>query len=243
MADEANDSFVVTDLKKNAFGVFKWVFTGFVLVLGSWFGVYQGLTLEIAEVRLDKEENLRIYESRIAVMVQEYAETLLALNEEVTTLRTELRILRFKSEIESSLTPESVLRNVLNAIPAPSWCKMVVIKNMTEVQFVMDHVNGRFQNKYQITNQFYKGKTDSQARVPDEQAEEWYKNDLTVYHNRASLVTFETSILPGGRAISTRNWKFYVKTIYGDEFICGSIIEIVDETVFPSPPLSTPRND
>jgi len=212
-----------------------------ITALIGWAGLTQKLYLDAIQA------NSRHAEQILKIKVENERETraiIVENNSKLESLRKALRetqlefaVLRLQYTSRDSITPLYTLKNLLNAIPAPSWCKDVQDnenikvdgdydiadingKDDLAIRFINIHINDHYRVAYGITKEFYQGKTDFEV-FPNKIAKAFYLNDLSVYLSKASLIVQEDVIDFEGNYITETFWKFYVDAGYGNAYICG----------------------
>lgn len=139
----------------------------------------------------------------------------------IVDLESRLRLAEFQLQSEGKLTKYSFISSFLESTGKIAWCKEY---NPTSDQLEMFFITPEYEQKYNVTLERYMGSTDVQIYGPN-LAEIYGNHDLYVLENKAPFsfiepveYTNEDKNMVNAFILS---WKFYYRTLFGDEFVCG----------------------
>lgn len=137
------------------------------------------------------------------------------------------QFLNYTSE-NKRLTEELIsMKALVENDPAPSWLKQVIeASGDSDIEFKMSYINPAYEDTYQITNEYYKNKTDFDiwdSRV----ATNFYMNDLVTYTaNKNGCYEERIPRIVGSSSIKKRIvCKWIVNKSNGVSYVAGRVIE------------------
>lgn len=131
--------------------------------------------------------------------------------------RTENALLKMQLDAQFSSTPRGTIVNYLDSLQErPAWCKEYV---PSEDAFVMLHINSAYEVFYDVTNERYRGKrdTDVHGQVLGRQ----YESNDRIALARKGFRSFWEVVKVGKEQRRLEFWKFFVPLPDETELICG----------------------
>lgn len=145
--------------------LFVALITAFTTITGSYF-MFAG---NVKQADADLVSALYDQVQQLQVQIKKRDREMFGLQEQITSLRIQL-----SKKYEAS----DILRGYLDAMPHPAWIK-IANKVGDDVSFVMWHINGQYEDYFDISSGRYVGRTDFQI-WPNSVASGFYENDLRV---------------------------------------------------------------
>jgi len=127
---------------------------------------------------------------------------------------------------------EERFRLFMNNSPAIAWMK--------DTQGHHVYINKTYENRFNVKLEDFFGKTDFEL-WPEDVAENFRKNDLTVLESNHAIVVTEDSFLPSGERCYWLNYKFPFQAVSGQKFVAGIGIDITERILAEEKILKTSR--
>lgn len=132
-------------------------------------------------------------------------------------LESDLFIVKLEYELQRTHSELAIIQKYIDSMPMPVWIK----KKPFEGAPVMVLINEAYEQRYGISKEAYKGRTDREV-WPLDIAEGFQKADEEVLRRKTAVKTLEEVIINGQRKTETF-WKFYLELPKGEQGIGGLI--------------------
>ena len=188
-------------------GAIATIAAGLFAFYGDLLGSQDNKQLELVEILYKRVESLEDKYEQVVKENKRQARTIL-----------DLRIALAKKYDVSA-----TLKEYLDGIPYPAWVK-VAEEGASGPIFKMWHINRRYEDVFGVTKGNYVGKTDYQI-WPETLADEYYKNDLSVFlraDSRCLLENVSVAFTDGEqRPAKSCKWN---SSVEGKSSVSGMII-------------------
>jgi len=102
------------------------------------------------------------------------------------------KIVSLQLQLAKKYEQEVILKDYLDAMPYPAWIKIADVDIEGQVNLITNwHINGAYEKMFDITNNYYNGKTDFQV-WPLDVARQFFENDKAVLNRLAHKCKSET---------------------------------------------------
>lgn len=179
---------------------------------------------QISQVWFDRLEAVEQENRQLRDELRVHREELVAYREQLILLKAENTTMRLR--LDTAIPAKQILWDFLDAMEIPAWCKRY---DPVADNFPMEHINAALERLYEVTNEYYEGKTDFEI-WPEEDAQYYEERDRMVLNLKRSLPSIETATLPDGTVRRARMWKLYVPIdALGEELVCGIAVEYLKD--------------
>lgn len=110
------------------------------------------------------------------------------LEERDIELRAEM--LQLRIQVQQKYEPAQDVKRLLDAMPFPVWIKHVYTNDDGSPEFIMWHINEAYERAYNVSNEFYAGKTDEMV-YGKETADTFRAADIRVLGRRETRCEVE----------------------------------------------------
>lgn len=199
--------------------LFVALITAATTITGSYF-MFAG---NVKQADADLVSALYDQVQQLQVQIKERDREMFGLQEQITSLRIQL-----SKKYEAS----DILRGYLDAMPHPAWIK-VANKNKDEVEFVMWHINGQYEDFFDISSGRYVGRTDFQIWPPTI-ANGFYQNDLKALTSMDDFCVYEDFTDGPNEVVGKGGYVCkWVLTVDGQIAIAGQLIPDKNQAMKP----------
>jgi hypothetical protein len=190
--------------------LFVALITAATTITGSYF-MFAG---SVKQADADLVSALYDQVQQLQMQIKERDREMFGLQEQITSLRIQL-----SKKYEAS----DILRGYLDAMPHPAWIK-IASKVGDDVSFVMWHINGRYEDYFDISSGRYVGRTDFDI-WPHDIAKGFYGNDMLTLSKMDDFCVYEDFTDGPNEVVGKGGYVCkWVLTVDGQIAIAGQLI-------------------